>query len=252
MGRAGRARCEDRPYFAGCEQACNADGCKPGDLFTPRVESDWLRVSVRDAEDLKNTTLDCRQCHQRDDRIRFMLSHTFGVALENIVNRAQPLLFDTPKIEQERWPIAEDGSYPTTPLASATWDELPDLADIFPDDPLTRAKIGLQNEPGATPAQALVQVCGSCHNDVLDQTISRARFNIDLWRMARAELDSAIDRLQRATHHVGAMPPPETRQLDSAALAALIDYLRQDRRSPEDDAFLQHAAISGMKGGAEP
>src|SRR5688572_6467710 len=31
-------------------------------------------------------------------------------------------------------------------------EDLPDLADIFPDDPQTRAEIGLETEPGATPA----------------------------------------------------------------------------------------------------
>src|SRR5688500_11902370 len=63
--------------------------------------------------------------------------------------------------------------------------QLPDLSDIYPEDPQTRAEMGLQTEPAATPARALVQACGSCHNDVLDQSISRARFNIDLGRMDR-------------------------------------------------------------------
>ena len=79
-------------------------------------------------------------------------------------------------------------------------DELPDLADIFPDDPLVRAQIGLQTEPDATPADALIQACGSCHNDVLDQTISRARFNIDLARLDRAAIERAIERIE--------LPPP--------------------------------------------
>jgi len=29
------------------------------------LESNWLDVTARDAEDLKNTPLDCRQCHER-------------------------------------------------------------------------------------------------------------------------------------------------------------------------------------------
>jgi hypothetical protein len=49
--------------------------------------------------------------------------------------------------------------------------------------------LGSQTEPDATPSEAPVQICGSCHNDVLDQTISRARFNIDLKRIRRDELD---------------------------------------------------------------
>jgi cytochrome c553 len=338
-------------YLLEFEQACNATGCKPGDLYTPRIESSWLRVGIRDAEELKNTTFDCRQCHQRGretpmllmreleapwthffeldspdyqtgslpgvrglDLVRdynrakgdegyaglaaYTLRHTFGVLLQNLVNRDQPVLFDAPKIEEERWPLDEaTGAYPSAPHPSRTWqaayeafkrgdqlamphfdprptdpakqaalgaayqryrsgelsaDELPDLGDIFPDDPLTRAQIGLQNEPGASAPEALVQVCASCHNDVLDQTITRARFNVALERMSRAELDQAIERLQRDPHAAGAMPPPESRQLDAEARSGLIAYLRANQRSAQDDAFLQHAATQGMTGGAKP
>ncbi|MET0282947.1 MAG: hypothetical protein ABW352_00695 [Polyangiales bacterium] len=337
-------------YLLEFEQACNATGCKPGDLYTPRIESDWLRVHIRDAEELKNTTFDCRQCHQRGretpmllmreleapwthffeldspsyetgslpgvrglDLVRdynrakgdesyaglaaYTLRHTFGVLLQNLVNRDQPVLFDAPRIEEERWPLEEATGRYLGPNVSRTWeasyeafkrgeqlamphfdprptdpakqaalseayqryrngelsaDELPDLADIFPDDPLTRAKIGLQNEPGATAPQALVQVCASCHNDVLDQTITRARFNVALDRMSRQELDVALDRLQRDPHAPGAMPPPESRQLDAEARAALITYLRTNQRSPQDDTFLQHASTMGMMGGGKP
>jgi hypothetical protein len=52
-------------YLITFEQACNRKGCKPGDLFTPRIESDWVATEIRDAEGLKNTPFDCRQCHQR-------------------------------------------------------------------------------------------------------------------------------------------------------------------------------------------
>ncbi len=48
------------------EQACSSapGGCTPGDLYTPAVESNFTGWSLYDDEDLKNTTLDCRQCHQ--------------------------------------------------------------------------------------------------------------------------------------------------------------------------------------------
>lgn len=339
-------------YLLQFEQACNdrPGGCRPGDLFTPSVERDWQRLLVRDAEDLKNTSLDCRQCHQRGrehpmllmrelqspwthffeveypdyepgalpgvrgvDLVHdymsakgeesyagiaaFTLRHTFGVVLQNIVNRDQPLLFDAPRIEEERWPFDEQaGTYSATPQPSATWeaayeafkrgeqlalpyfdarptdpvkqarltkayqdyqagrlsaDELPDLSDVFPDDPLTRAKIGLQTEPGASAPELLIQACGACHNDVLDQTISRARFNIELARMSREELDRAVARIELPSHAPGAMPPPEGRQLDAAGRAALLAYLRVNQRSAEDDAMLSHAARIGMTGGYE-
>ena len=125
-------------------------------------------------------------------------------------------------------------------------DELPDLADVFPDDPQVRAEIGLQTEPDASPAQALVQACGSCHNDVLDQSLTRARFNIALDRMPRAQLRMAIERIERDVDEPGVMPPPEARQLDPRARAALVAYLEQDEHPADDLALLQRAAELGM------
>jgi mono/diheme cytochrome c family protein len=135
----------------------------------------------------------------------------------------------------------------TTPAA-----ELPDLSDIFPDDPQTRAEVGLETEPDATPAEALVQACGACHNDALDQSLSRARFNVGLSRMNRAELDVAVDRLGRSPQDPGAMPPKDTRQLTPAARARLVDYLQNGSFPEEDLAFLDHAATRGMTGGEQP
>lgn len=45
-----------------CETA--AGGCNYADLYTPTIESGWTGWSIYDDEDLKNTTVDCRQCHQ--------------------------------------------------------------------------------------------------------------------------------------------------------------------------------------------
>ena len=42
-----------------------------------------------------------------------------------------------------------------------------------------------------TPPQLLIQACGSCHNDVLDQSISRARFNVAIGRLEREEVEQA-------------------------------------------------------------
>jgi hypothetical protein len=124
--------------------------------------------------------------------------------------------------------------------------ELPDLADIFPDDAQVRAEIGLQTEPNASPAQTLIQACGPCHNDALDQTLSRARFNIGLARMSRSELDLAIGRLSLPAHSDGVMPPPDVRQLDAQGRTRLIAFLRQDTRDAQDDAQLDQAAKQGM------
>jgi hypothetical protein len=332
-------------YLIDFKQACNiaAGGCKPGDLYTPSIESDWQSFTLADDEDLKNAPADCRQCHQRgrdkpallmreldgpwthffgpdqEEAAGFpeatgttlvhdymkakgdevyanltsaVMRSTVGFTLQNLVTRPQPLIFDGSQILNERWPYM-DGAYAKTPAKSQNWydayeafkrgeqlplphfeprvtdkakqekltaayqryakgelpaSELPDLADIFPDDPQTRAEIGLQTEPNATPAQTLIQACGTCHNDVLDQTISRARFNVALSRMDRAELDIAIARMQLASDQPGAMPPKGRRKIAADKLMPLIEYLKQQQRPAEDDSALDHAAQMGMAG----
>jgi hypothetical protein len=331
-------------YLVDFQQACNeaAPGCAPGDLFTPRIESGFTHVVIRDDEDLKDTPSDCRQCHQRAERKPVLLMReldgpwthffgpadyqdstfpepsgsdlvrdylaakgdepyagipsgliraTIGLTLENLVDFPQPLLFDGSVIMNERWPWTEATGYVSAPVRSQTWDAayeafkrgeqlplpyfapratdpekqarlsgayqrylsgelsaeaLPDFADVFPDDPQTRAEIGLGTEPGANPAAALVQACGTCHNDVLDQTISRARFNIAISRLARPELDEAVARLRLPPGAAGAMPPRGRRQLDPGAVNFLVDYLKSDQRPSADDFLLEQAARSGM------
>jgi hypothetical protein len=329
-------------YMLSFEQACNASeaGCTPGDLYTPQIETDWTGLSVRDAEELKNTPLDCRQCHQRNSSEPSLLmrelegpwTHFFlpadleqapqgvsgsdlmrdylaakgdelyaGYELSTIssvlpfvfqrrVGGIQPLNFDSLKILNERFPM-EDGGYVQEAQPSPTWEEgyeafkrgdqlplpyldqratdpdkqqqltdayrryrdgeldaaeLPDLADIYPDDDALRARMGLQTEAEASAEDALIQACGSCHNDVLDQSLSRARFNIDVSRIDSGERELAIDRIMRPHDAPGVMPPPEARQLHPAALEKLVEYLREER---EEDPRLVHAASMGMTGG---
>jgi cytochrome c553 len=219
---------------------------------------------------------------------------TSALVLQSVVSTIQPLVFDSRKIEDERWPYGPEG-YPEVPNPSPTWqsaydafkrgeqlalpyfdmratdpdkharltdayaryragelsaDELPNLSDIFSDDPYVRAQLGLQTEPDATAPEALIQACGSCHNDVLDQSISRARFNIDLSKLEAAELEVALERIRRPTSMPGAMPPPESRQLDPATRARLISYLESYGRSRIQEPLLEHAAKVGMTGGS--
>jgi len=127
-------------------------------------------------------------------------------------------------------------------------ENLPDMADIFPDDRDTLARIGLLTEPDATPPAALIQACGSCHNDALDQTLTRAYFNIDLSRMSRAELDLAITRIELPRTAAGAMPPSQFRQLDPEVRVRLVEFLRNGVSSGNVDPTLQRAAMLGMQG----
>jgi hypothetical protein len=328
-------------YLVSFAQACNDEpaGCTPGDLYTQAVERDWTDLALRDDESLKNTPLDCRQCHQRartepallmrelrgpwthffapdqDDPYdpasgvtgrtlardfrrakggeayaglpALLTRHTAGAVLQNRVGSDQPVNFESEPIDAELNQCELEGR----PRRSARWDasyqafkrgeqlalphfearpfdpekiealsdaytryrrgeierdELPDLSDVFPADARVRAELGLQTEPGAAPAELLVQACGACHNDVLDQSLTRARFNIALGRMSRAELDLAIARIQLPRQHGRAMPPHGTRQLDPEGEHRLIAYLLRDARSRADDALLEQAAALGM------
>lgn len=53
-------------FLVAFEQACNEKegGCSMGDLLTPDIESNWTKVNIYEDEDLKNTIVDCLQCHQ--------------------------------------------------------------------------------------------------------------------------------------------------------------------------------------------
>ncbi len=55
-------------FIGAFAQACNSSptGCSPADTLTPAVEINWTSFTLYDDEDLKNTIVDCRQCHQPD------------------------------------------------------------------------------------------------------------------------------------------------------------------------------------------
>jgi cytochrome c553 len=54
-------------YLFKFDIACEASKtCSNGDLLGPNIEKNWTGFSVYDDEDLKNTLVDCRHCHQPD------------------------------------------------------------------------------------------------------------------------------------------------------------------------------------------
>ncbi len=59
---------ETKLYLATFQQDCHkaAEGCTPLHTLTPQIESNWTEFTLYAEEDLKNTTLDCRSCHQPD------------------------------------------------------------------------------------------------------------------------------------------------------------------------------------------
>jgi len=105
-------------------------------------------------------------------------------------------------------------------------DELPDISDVLPDDPRQLAEMSFAVDPEATAPELLVQACGDCHNGSLDQTISRAHFDIDLSRVTRATLELASARLQRGEDDPYVMPPRGVRSISRAQRSILSAYLR--------------------------
>lgn len=106
-------------------------------------------------------------------------------------------------------------------------DELPDLRDIFPDDPVRLAELGAMTEPGLDGREVLMQACAQCHNPRLDPELSRARFRADLDGMSREEKDLAIARLQLPPDNPLAMPPARLRVLSEEARERAIRVLSE-------------------------
>ena len=104
--------------------------------------------------------------------------------------------------------------------------QMPDVSDVFLDSALpdmsVRPKAGLDGHG------ILVHMCRMCHNSSLDQTISRASFNIDtLASLPRAEKDKAIARLQLPDTDAQHMPPKRFHELSPSEAAAAISVLQQ-------------------------
>ena len=109
-----------------------------------------------------------------------------------------------------------------------TPDELlPDIRDVFPEDPLLLAQMGLGTEPGLDGNGVLLQSCSQCHNPLLDQTLSRARFRADLVDVDRRTKDLAITRMSLPPEDPRAMPPARLRVLSDEARQLAIDVLRR-------------------------
>jgi hypothetical protein len=104
--------------------------------------------------------------------------------------------------------------------------QLGDMTDVFSD----AAKRAMTHEPalGLTGRQILVQVCQECHNSHLDQTISRAQFDVEkLDTLDRAEKDEAIRRINLPQNDCSHMPPTRFRDLGPAEIALVQAELQK-------------------------
>jgi mono/diheme cytochrome c family protein len=106
-------------------------------------------------------------------------------------------------------------------------EELPDIRDVYPDDPERLAAMGMMTEPGADGETVLLQACSQCHNARLDQRLSRANFRADLEGMSRAAKNAAIERLKLPASDPRAMPPALLRTLTPEARQRAIEALQR-------------------------
>jgi mono/diheme cytochrome c family protein len=104
--------------------------------------------------------------------------------------------------------------------------ELPDIRRVFLDDALEA--MTFLPKAGASGREVLVQTCAQCHNPKLDQSITRAKFDVTrLDSMTRAEKDLAIARLKMGSANRLRMPPVTIRSLPDDARVAAIEYLEK-------------------------
>lgn len=309
-------------YIVKFDLPCGTN-CGNADLLTPNVEKGWSNVTIYDDEDLKNTLLDCRECHQpqgpsqplmlrmqelqdpwthwlksdnpggitlMQDYFRahstdedyagipgVIIDKSDGRAIEDLLTGQgfgdggnQPNEFNTKVIEQEVADSSNSQPEVNVPLGhSATWDGIFQTAfngqaipvpyhDVKVTDPNSlqfatdayKAFMGgssttldvdirrvflndaledmtMISKSGATGEQVLIQTCAQCHNGNLDQSLTRARFDVTkLSSMSAAEKQLAITRMKLDPSNRLKMPPALMRSLPDDALAAAVKALQ--------------------------
>jgi hypothetical protein len=117
-------------------------------------------------------------------------------------------------------------SYQGVMAGSEPPEALLDPRDVLADD--TAVALGFRPRPEADAAEILHSMCQRCHNDRLDQSLTRARFNATRPDELTAEQKlAAIDRLNRAEDAPGHMPPARFATLPDASKQTLLDFLSQ-------------------------
>lgn len=331
------------------EQACNADhSCSVGDLLSPAIEKDWTGLTIYEDDDIENTVVDCKRCHQPDgpssqkilrlQEFKVNWTHFFrnkgpnntalqvnpgidfdgtlvggdeavpglegGLALLNDFHKAHgyaedyaaipadfipesaPIFLediikfkgDRDKqaneynglvIEQEikslnpfqpmdnsvpgkspTWEKLYDNylygnviappyhdvkvtdpvkleamskSYRSFVDGEITADELPDIRDAFLES--QQWKMGFAAKPGLDGQGIITQLCSTCHNEKLNQNLSRARFDADLTKMSMEQRATAAERLQLPDDHLLKMPPAGSSSLTAQQVDLLVQTL---------------------------
>ncbi|HEY6881342.1 MAG TPA: hypothetical protein VI299_25125 [Polyangiales bacterium] len=126
---------------------------------------------------------------------------------------------------------------------SGSSTDLPDIRDLFLTQDLD--KMGGIHVPSQLTGQELVTAaCSQCHDDRLNQTITRARFNVDLAKFSDLKggvlvgadrdvgLARAIARVRLPETDIAHMPPARVRSLSSSQVDALVAYFCSQMSQP--------------------
>jgi len=121
-------------------------------------------------------------------------------------------------------------------------NDLPDIRNVFLDSMLR--DIGFKVKADLDGPGIVIQACTQCHHSALDQTITRARFNVALDRMSDtqggvltgaerdAEIGVTIARLRLPAEDVRKMPPEQFRTLEPAEIELVVAYLCSQTAGP--------------------
>jgi hypothetical protein len=109
---------------------------------------------------------------------------------------------------------------------AAAPDTLLDPRDVLTEQ--TEVELGFRPREDASAPEILHHVCQRCHNDELDQTLSRAKFNAERPdELTPSQKTTAISRLMEADGSPHQMPPPRFATLSDAQKQTLIEFLQQ-------------------------
>jgi hypothetical protein len=131
--------------------------------------------------------------------------------------------FGTPQTDPAKTAAAIT-AYQQTMAGTLARDQMPDIADTLLDSAL--ADMSIRPKPGLDGRGILQHMCQMCHNDKLDQTISRARFDVvNLATLSRAAKDEAIRRVRLPASDVKHMPPVRFHTLSDAERDLVVQEL---------------------------
>lgn len=117
-------------------------------------------------------------------------------------------------------------AYRNTMTGAMAREAMPDIRDIILDS--AEADLSYRPKAGLDGKAIIAHMCQHCHNSRLDQTLSRASFNVQtLTTLPRAEKDEAIRRLQLPDTDIQKMPPPRYHSLSDAERDLVIGELQK-------------------------